>query len=48
MLHFVCLQDIEHYQARAEANARETREEALVFMGGHTQNLILGTQAKVS
>ena len=45
---FVYLQEIEHYQTKAEANAGQTREEALVFMGGYTQDLILGTEAKVS
>lgn len=34
-------QDIEHFKALAEANAEQTREEALCFMGEHTQALIL-------
>ena len=41
LLHFCFYQDIEHYRALAESNAEQTREEALCFMGEHTQNLIL-------
>ena len=41
------MKDIEHYRTLAEANARQTREEALVFMGEHTQNLILGKVVQV-
>ena len=46
-IHFV-MKDIEHYRTLAEANARQTKEEALVFMGGHTQNLILGKKVQVN
>ena len=42
------MKDIEHYRTLAEANARQTKEEALVFMGGHTQNLILGKEVQVN
>lgn len=38
-------QDIEHYKALAEWNAEQTREEALCFMGDHTQALILEISA---
>ena len=41
------MKDIDHYRTLAEANARQTREEALVFMGEHTQNLILGKPVQV-